>query len=264
MILLTGHGKIAKAFSNIYECKIVSIRKESKKFKSLLKNASVVIHNSGLVSEGTFEEYIVANFDSTRTLIELVQEVNPKIRIVYLSSMSILETWESYKKTSRMTPYAYSKYISEMLLMIYGLENFSSVRFSTIFYKDYDSDGLSSLINSAKKSNRITLINNGEAKRDFIPVNILVRYLHKICTKKEIKPIYNIASGKAITFLNAAEYLKALNPDLVIENKTILDLPLVLSDFSKEDISSLGEINFDIFSEIKQAYFNSRNENINF
>ncbi len=169
--------------------------------------------------------------------------------------MSLLhkkENVSSYDYTNfhYMSPYALSKYISEILCSLYKIPT-TIVRFSTLFYKDRSRDGLSRLIYDAVKDRKITIFNNGEAKRDFLPLDIAFQYIVKLLRNKEyMGKTLNIVSGKETNFKDIADFLNMKIKDLIIENKALKSSGNVPTNFNCEDICSLGRIKFDLFGKM--------------
>lgn len=251
MILFTGRGNIAEYFHKTYSCTIISVRNlNDDELKDAIKAAHVVIHNSALIESNNFDNYIASNFLLTRRIVKICEEVNPNVRFIHLSSMSFLSNDSTYLPADEMTDYAYSKYISENYCFRSSLNNLASVRFSTIFYIDERKDGISKLIKDAAVKSEVLIYNNGSAKRDIIPLRILIKYLHRLCNVKSISKKYNIVSGKETSFMDIVNILLKHYPHLKIINKEI-ETHNVLSSFSKKDVISLGEIDFNLDEEIE-------------
>ncbi len=251
MILFTGSGKISDLFQKIYPSRIISARKlNDKELKEAIRDAQTIIHNSALIYSNNFDDYIASNFLLTRRIVNICEEVNPDIRFINLSSMSFLSDESSYLPADQMTDYAYSKYISENYCLRSSLKNLTNVRFSTIYYGDENRDGISKLIKDIIVKNEITLFNNGIAKRDIIPIRILIMYLYKLCNIKTLSKKYNIVSGVQTSFMDIVNILLKHYPNLKIANKEV-DAYNVLCTFSKQDVISLGEIDFSLEEEIE-------------
>lgn len=252
MIVFTGGGAFASEFLKQYAGEILSFRNVSRsEFAKRLKKANVIVHNAVNTACPSIASCVADNFYPTKEILDLLYHVNKRALFVYLSSMSILKSENRYLDFKDMNPYAFSKFLSEMCCLRYPLENVYCVRFSTIFYKDCKKDGLSRLIYNAVKTNKITLYNNGRAIRDFIPINIAVKYVYKVMKKNSNeKSIFNITSAKARSFFQIAKYLKTKIPSLLIENSDIPTTSKVLSSFSDKDIRTIGKIDFSLETEI--------------
>ena len=164
--------------------------------------------------------------------------------------MSFLSDDSSYLPVDKMTDYAYTKYISENYCLRSGLKNLTNVRFSTIYYDDEKRDGISKLIKDIRVNNEVTLYNKGIAKRDIMPIRILIMYLYKLCNVTTLSKKYNIVSGIQTSFMDIVNVLLKHYPTLKIANKEI-EAYNVLCDFSKQDVVSLGEIKFSLEEEIE-------------
>lgn len=257
MILFTGGGKIAEAYKKKYNIKIISARNSSeKKLRTEIKNANVIFHNAALISSENKEYLYNGNVLLTIKLINICQEVNKNIRFIFFSSMSFLDNDSSYLPLNKMSNYAYSKYLAEKTCLNSNLKNITSLRFSTIFYKDQNRDGISRLIYDAIKKKEITIYNNGIATRDIIPINVLIDYLNKITTQERVQKTYNIVSGVETSFYEIVKIILKENPKLNINNILLKKTTNILSNFSSKDVLTLGKININLESEIN-AYIDS-------
>lgn len=247
MILFTGGGALAEEYKKQFPCKIISARHlKDDELENHIINSSVVIHNSANINCQTFYEAISDNFLLTRRIIDIAHRVKPELLFIYISSMSILKTADSYKDTGDMSLYAFSKYLGEIYCLKHDHQRVSAVRFSTVFYHNPGKDGLSKLINDAKYKREITIYNDGRAMRDFIPIEVGVQYLNKVASSFNSAKRINIVSGSCISFQEIASYLSLQFPGLKVNNVSIPESAEVLSQFSKEELKIFGEIDFSL------------------
>lgn len=222
--------------------------------KSKLSNCDVFIH-CGALLHGNFDNMFNSNILLTKNILDYLSLRNPDVHFIYFSSMSLLRKKQNilpddYIDFRDMTDYALSKYISEIICSRYRI-SIIMVRFSTLFYKNPTKDGLSKLVYDAVKNNKITLFNNGIAKRDFLPLDIAAQYVVKLIGKEKFfGRTLNIVSGKETSFRDIADFLKIKINDLMIENKDLEMVDNVPADFNCDDIYSLGKIEFDLFKKI--------------
>lgn len=260
MISLTGRGSFANELIKQEKAiEIISIRElEEKVFWQKLKKTNILIHNAASINCENIDDCLLKNFDFTRKILDFLTTNNPTVNFTYISSMSILDP-KSDKiilDIDKMTPYAVSKYKAEQYCINSNINNLKIVRFSTIFYKNPKKDGLSKLIYDAVTKHEITLYNDGEATRDFIPLKIAVSYVKNIIKLQNInKKIFNVVSGTKTSFKDIALLLKKNIPDLKIININEKNFSEVLSDFSKDSIKNLEEIRFNL-EEIVEEYIN--------
>ena len=99
---------------------------------------------------------------------------------------------------------------------------------------------------------KITIYNGGEARRNFLPLDIAAQYVQKITVEKgdDKKPIYNLAAPVATSFSDIAQILKKHLPKLEIEDKTLEGNFPVLADFSMDSVDALGRIDFSLEEHI--------------
>jgi len=115
MILFTGTGALSSAFANLYPCNIVSTRfLDDIKLEKLISSSNTIVHNAAIISSQNLSSYIEGNFILTKRILDLAYNVNPNIRFINISSMSILKTSNTYLETTEMSNYALSKYFSAM------------------------------------------------------------------------------------------------------------------------------------------------------
>lgn len=251
MIYFTGSGSLAEEYQRQFQCRIISARSLSDdKLENEIKQATVIIHNSANINCKTFSEAINDNFLLTRRVLDLTHRVNPDALFIYISSMSMLETENSYKEVRDMTLYAFSKYLAEIYCLRHDHKKVSAVRFSTLFYRNPVKDGLSKLIHDAVTKKEITLYNDGLARRDFIPLETAVQYLNKMTSIRDVPREINIASGTATSFQWVAGILSNRIPQLKVNNLSVAATGEILSAFSKNKTDVVGEINFSLEDKI--------------
>ena len=197
-VSLTGSGDLSGEYQKINPlANSYSFRSLSDgEIGQILSNTDVLIHNSAGLKDYNSSSNIIL----TRRIVRLASKYKPKIRFINIGSMSFLNE-SGYLPIEKMTPYAYSKYISEAYCFA-KLSNITSIRFSTLFYRNPKKDILSKLINDAVFKREIILINEGKSKRDFLPINKAVEEIHKIINQTDVTT--TIASGVETTFLQIA------------------------------------------------------------
>lgn len=256
MILFTATGAISTAFKKYYPCNIVSARfLDDTELSEIIRSSSTIIHNAAVISTESLSEYVDSNFLLTKRIVDLAYNINPNIRFINISSMSILETSDQYLDPSEMNHYALSKYIAEIYCLNHPIKRLTNVRFSTIFYKDPERDGLSKLANDAIKNKRITIYNHGESSRDFIPLDIAIKYLYKLTVQDIFPRKINLVSGTSLSFKYFVDKLVLRDPNIII-NDIASQTKSVLNTFDRDGIDYLERIDFDIDFEFNK-YVNS-------
>jgi nucleoside-diphosphate-sugar epimerase len=260
MTILTAGGSFAQAYLNQYNnAEIASIREIGEtNFTKKISSAETIIHNAASIGCNDLNVCVEHNFDFTRLLVQKIKLTNPEAHLIFLGSMSILNHTNAsdYSDVAKMTPYAYSKYLAETFCLKSELKNLSCTRFATLFYKDPKKDGLSKLIEDAATQGKITIFNNGEDKRNFLPINIAAQYVHKIVERNEKQNhVYNLVGNESTSFKDISELLKKFVVNLKVDNKITKDVPRVLSQFSDNDVELLGKINFSLENEIESYVY---------
>ena len=242
-ITLTGHGVLADSFSQVRKVNIHSFRKLSDADVSdIVKASDVIIHNSANTRGKKPMELVRDNLSQTKRIVQIIRKTKPEVQFIYIGSMSYL-TDDGYMELHEMTPYAYTKFLSEMITVM-NMVNYKCIRFSTLFYKNDERDGLSRLIKVAKDQKIIQLINSGSARRDYLPIQIAAKYLDDALTA-DTRPIVNICSGVETSFFQVAKILQRLTGcEIKFDNAIV---PKVRSSFKRV----LKEIPFNLEDEIK-------------
>jgi nucleoside-diphosphate-sugar epimerase len=261
MTILTAGGSFAEVYSKKFDAEIVSIREVGEDvFVQKLSKATTIIHNAATIAVADMEQALTRNFDFTRFIVKKLAELNPNAHLIFLSSMSILSpvNSEAYDDALAMTPYAYSKYLAETYCLKSSLQHVSCVRFSTLFFRDPQKDGLSKMVREAAINGKITTYNGGEALRNFLPIGVAAKYVNKVAQLKESqKQTYNLAAPHPTSFADTAAWLQEFAPELVHEDITVPAPKIpVLANFNRTDIDSLGEIQFSLKDEVT-AYLES-------
>lgn len=250
MTILTADGSFARAYMSVYDAEVVSFRDLSEKeFIDQISRATTIINNAATINSSDLSLCVERNFDFTHYLVKTLENVNPNVRLVQLSSMSILNSANDseYENVMKMTPYAYSKYLAETYCLKSNLTDVNCVRFSTLFFSDPAKDGLSKLIIDAVTDNQVTIYNGGLARRNFLPLEIAVNYVHKITQMKSIdKNTFNLAAPNSTSFIEVVNIIKKYVPDLLVnDTKSDVVMP-VLSNFNMASIEKLGPIEFSL------------------
>lgn len=226
--------------------------------KIQLEECEVFIHIGALLN-GAFDELFKANFLLTKDIFDFLNSHNPEVHFIYFSSMSVLKKKNNilhgdYLDFTKMTDYAVSKYLCEIISSRYKIP-LTILRFSTLFYQNPQKDGLSKLVYDACKNNKITIYNNGVAKRDFIPLDIAAKYVVKIIENEElINQTLNIASGYETSFKNIADYLQNKIINLNVENVYLEVEDTVPTDFNDSQLDSIGRIEFNLHEKIDEYF----------
>ena len=246
-VLFTGSGSIYQACRRLLPCRKLSLRRASDDaLRQALEGVEVVVHNAANLHCASVEQAVADNFLPTVRLVNLCLERTPPPRLLYLSSMSILADETTYRPVEAMDPYAYSKYLGETYCLKSALPQVCSVRFSTLFYEDPTKDGLSQLAAEAVHHGRITLLNGGEACRDFLPLDVAAAYLMQLVRRFPRRGVVNLASGRATSFREVSDWLKQRLPELVVEDRPAPNGKPVLHRFSPPSTEWVEPIPFSL------------------
>ena len=257
MIVFTAGGSLYEAFAAQFACRRSSLREKGPAaLAAELEDGDVLVHNAANLNPASIEIAVQDNFILTRDLMTAIAAAGKNIRLLFISSMSILGPEAAYKDPLEMNAYSFSKYLAE-LYCVKGNLDASTVRFSTLFYKNPARDGLSKMIAEAVATKKIQLINEGVDTRDFLPLETAADYLHRIATQDHRPAIYNLGSGRTVSFRECADIIASILPKVQISSvEKPPSFQYVLSHFNRQDMNKLGMIEVDLEAQIG-AYINT-------
>ncbi|KAF0200318.1 MAG: hypothetical protein FD170_3576 [Bacteroidetes bacterium] len=242
MILFTGTGALSAEFAKYYSCKIISARLlDDIQLAEAIESCNIIIHNAATLSAPNIETFVESNFLLTKRILDIAYKINSQIKFINISSMSILKTARSYLDTTEMSHYALSKFLAEIYCLNHPMKRLTNIRFSTIFYKDPLRDGLSKLAHDAFNKKKVAIYNNGENCRDFIPINIAVKYLYNLVNQEDYPRKVNIASGVSHSFRHFVDLILLQYPRTEVDDR-ILETNEILCNFSEDTIRTWGEL----------------------
>jgi len=220
--------------------------------------------SSKLYVLGDSLDYIERSINSTAKVLSFVKINLLKInKIIYTSSSSVYGNNTACCENDSISPlslHAALKVSNEELIKKFSLENNINYTISRIFNMYGGEDNfsiISKIININKINNILTLVNRGEAVRDFIHIDDAVCCYIKILTIVDV-PIINIGTSEGKSILYILDYLREHN--ILIKIKEIIKDELKIS-ISKNDklVAILGK-NFK-FKRVEEFILNSINKN---
>lgn len=232
----------------------ISIRPDDLGQLSALSDKDLIIHAAAITDHDVnLPDLIRSNVELSARLLEIAHHGYIDVRVILISSMSFLSAPESIKAIPDMSNYAYSKYLMENL--IYRFPNTIAVRFSTLFCRDPEKDGLSRIIHTAKHQGKVSI---SECSRDFIPLNTACSSLLELCNKdiSFFRPrSINIASGKSTQLSDVAKHLNAKYGTGVLFNKEMGSK--VCDTFGSVARYGLTPFQVNLYKEIEDYYTNA-------
>lgn len=217
-----------------------------------LKDADYVFHIAGVVKAKTEKEYFDGNVETTRVLLEVLEEVNPKIkRFVVASSQtacgpSLTDTpCNEETKEHPITTYGKSKLQQEQLVKSYADKIPYTILRPSAVYGERDTEIY--LVFKTYKAGLFTLIGFDEKKLNLIHVKDLVDGIYQsTVNEKSINQIYFLASEKIYTWSEIEKSIKS-----AMGRKA---LTIRLPHFLVYSVAAVAEF-FSLFSS-KAATFN--------
>ena len=172
-----------------------------------------------------------------------------EIKFQYASSASVYGLSKTFKETDfckPLSPYAFSKYMFDCWLMNqeYPYQGF---RYFNVYGLGEDKKGnqaspVSKFIKQAQSSGEITLFEKSEKyKRDFVCVDDVCEMHYRMLDKNN-SGIFNVGTGKPISFRDVADIVKANSHCEITEIPMPKALKGQYQKFTKADNSKLIEI----------------------
>lgn len=162
-------------------------------------------------------EYINRSIKSTAEVLEFIKINSLKInKIIYTSSSSVYGNNISCSETDCTQPlslHASLKVSNEQLIQKFCVDNnidYTITRIFNMYGSDDNFSIISKIISIYKNNDILTLINRGEAIRDFIHIDDVVNSYINMLTTANI-PIINIGTAEGKSILYILDYLRDNN-----------------------------------------------------
>ena len=242
----------------------------AKKLSKILSKSTVLIFASSIVREkGDSLENMLKNIDMAVNVASAVSK-SPVKKLIFISSIDVYgDQMIKINETTQPNPgnfYGISKLASEMILnktcLSYKIP-FLILRLGGIFGPGQSAKkyGPNSFIDGILNSRTITIYGDGREMRDLVYIGDLIRAIHELSVKKTTG-IINMASGKAVSFLQVTGLLKKIFPydfelkilprtgtkyDIILDNKKLNSA--LSKKFKFTNILDALKITVDSFNE---------------
>ncbi|MCX6077383.1 MAG: SDR family oxidoreductase [Campylobacterales bacterium] len=156
-------------------------------------------------------------------------------KIIYTSSSSVYGNNILCHEKDELKPmnlHASLKVANEKLIEKYCSDNNIDYTIARIFnmYGGHDNFSIiSKIVKSYKTHQQLTIVNNGNAIRDFIHIDDVVEVYAKLLNSKNV-PILNIGIGNGISIKTILDYLKNNKIDISVDNITKNELKISTAD----------------------------------
>lgn len=215
---------------------------EYEELLEVLPVIDVLIH-AGALLEGPNEDLWKANILTPHQIFAL-SEKYPHLHTIFISSMSVLDVDGEAKALDALKSYSLTKRIAERQASPRTI-----VRFSTLFYRDPQRDGLSKIIHSARTTGKVSV---NECKRDFLPLPIACQLLHNVCGRTEFYgQALNLGTGKTTSLVEVALHLRE---KYGVETEFRPGGTEVFTSFPFPEFYGLPPVKVDIYKEIDDYY----------
>jgi nucleoside-diphosphate-sugar epimerase len=171
------------------------------------------------------EEYIMNSIGITSKILNYCLINNISInKIIYTSSSSVYGSNIFCTETDELKPmnlHASLKVANEKMIEEFCVKNdidFTITRLFNMYGGDDKFSIISKLISTVRNYNEITIVNHGNAIRDFIHIDDVVDIYEKILEKKDIA-VLNVGTGKGSSVKGVIDFLN--NYDITINTQNI-------------------------------------------
>ena len=188
-------------------------------FKDYRRNEIILIFNnfqpSKQLQNKDFQplKYINNSITTTAAILSMISKNDNIRKIIYTSSASVYGNNNLSRENDRLSPLtlqASLKIANEKMIENYSILSNIDYTITRIFnmYGGFESFSvISKIIAAIKEKSNINIINNGNAIRDYIHIDDVVRVYKKLIVLRKLKFI-NIASGVGVSVKNIIDFLK--------------------------------------------------------
>ncbi len=237
-------------------------------FEKYLDDINIIYHFAGISSlpECEFNPYKAfdVNTSGVANVLSACRKSNVQ-KFIFASTSAVYEnncSQDCHKETDTVSPnliYATSKYCAEQICASYAQNydmNIIICRFFNVFgphqdFKRKYPPFTSYIIKEALSHNTPTIYNTADCKRDYIYIDDLIQYLHKmlLSNKTYCAEIFNLASSQAYSAIEIAQTVyQILNQQFVFNTN--------LPDNFWNKYTELFDKNFNLNqSRVKQEVF---------
>ncbi|MFW2612238.1 NAD-dependent epimerase/dehydratase family protein [Aliarcobacter butzleri] len=170
------------------------------------------------------ESYILNAISVTAKVLDFCKNMNIKIyKIIYTSSSSVYGNNILCNEKDELKPlnlHASLKFANEKLIEKFCTENnidYTITRVFNMYGGDDKFSIISKIIQCFRNDTKLTVVNNGNAVRDFIYINDVVDIYIKLLSVKNIN-IVNIGTGKGSSIKSIFDLLKNHNISIKMDN----------------------------------------------
>ncbi|WP_428026064.1 NAD-dependent epimerase/dehydratase family protein [Arcobacter sp.] len=241
---------------------LVSSREITENIDSLLKfksqHINLIFNNFQpavmLNDFSSFEKYISNSIGNTAKILDFCSESKVNInKIIYTSSSSVYGNNILCNEQDELQPLnlqASLKVSNEKMIENYCLNNNIDYTIARIFNMYGGNDQfsiISKIIKAYKLEEELTIVNNGNAVRDFIHIDDVVAIYLKLLKVKKV-PYINIGTGEGSSVKNILDFLK--NSNVNIKTKKVFKNELKISTADTSLLSK--QFNYKNFISIEQ------------
>ena len=233
---------------------IISSREISKNINVLNQYKSIKIN---IIFNNFQQSTKLNNLENSSKYIESAILVTSKIldffkdtevnKIIYTSSSSVYGNNILCKESDELKPlnlHSSLKIANEKLIEKYCNDrdiDFTITRIFNMYGGDDRFSVVSKIINAIKNRTKITIVNHGNAVRDFIHINDVVEIYARLLDKKV--NIVNIGTGEGTSIKTLLDFLHYKGIEIEVENLTRNELKISTSDITRLS-ESIGEMSF--------------------
>ena len=184
---------------------------KDKKINIIFNNFQPAVELNSLTSS---TQYINNSIVSTAKVLEYFEKSNIN-KIIYTSSSSVYGNNILCSEDDELKPmnlHASLKVANEKLIEKFSIEHkidYTIARVFNMYGGDDNFSIISKIIKAVKNNEQITIVNNGNAIRDFIHIDDVVDIYIRLLEIKDIK-ILNVGTGNGTSIKNIIDFLYKL------------------------------------------------------
>ncbi|MCX6051225.1 MAG: NAD(P)-dependent oxidoreductase [Campylobacterales bacterium] len=248
-LLLKLHNSVVISSREILTNRDILLPFKAKKINLIFNNFQPATELNTLHNA---EEYVTNSILITAKVLDYFRDTRIN-KIIYTSSSSVYGNNILCNEKDELKPmnlHASLKVANEKLIERYCSDNtidYTTARIFNMYGGDDNFSIVSKIINAYRMNQQLTIVNNGNAIRDFIHIDDVVEVYVKLLESENI-PILNIGTGNGISIKTIIDYLKNNKIDILVDNITKNELKISTAD-NQLLISLIGR---KIFREVQE------------
>lgn len=207
--------------ATIQNVKLQKIDMRTDKLEPLLNNSDLIFNLAAMPgledSWLNFELYQSCNINATQKLLEAIDNINRKVRLIHISTSSVYGKFaDGVEGTEKIpsSPYGVTKLAAENLIRAYASNStfdFNILRYFSVYGPGQRVDmAYSKFINSIYLGNAINVYGDGTQSRTNTYIDDCVNATIAVMKNGENRSIYNVSGVEEIDILSSIKIIEEL------------------------------------------------------